>query len=42
MIMAEVNGKYHRQTIEEHYVIVGEPSGFYLSHVTLEDGQVKT
>ena len=37
--MVEVNENYHRQTvIEEHYVIVGEPNGFYLSHVTPEDG----
>ena len=34
MTMVEVNGNYHRQTfIEEQYVIVGEPNGFYLSHV---------
>ena len=33
-----VNGNYHHQTvIEEHYVIVGEPNGFYLSHVMPED-----
>ena len=39
MTMVEVNGNYHRQTvIEEHYVIVGEPNGFYLSHEMLEDG----
>ena len=39
MTMIEVNGNYHRQTvIEEHYVIVGEPNGFYLSHVMSEDG----
>ena len=39
MTMVEVNGNYHRQTvIEEHYVIVGEPNGFYLSHVMPEDG----
>ena len=32
MIMVEVNRNYHRQTvIEEHYVIVEEPNGFYLS-----------
>ena len=32
-------GRYYRQTcIEEHYVIVGEPSGFYLSHVTPDNG----
>ena len=37
--MAEVNANYHRQTvIKEHYVIVGEPNGFYLSHVMPEDG----
>ena len=39
MTMVEVNGDYHRQTvIEEHYVIVGEPNGFYLPHVMPEDG----
>ena len=39
MTMVEVNGNYHRQTvIEEHYVIVGEPNGVYLSHVMPEDG----
>ncbi len=39
--MVEVNGNYHRQTvIEEHYVIVGEPNDFYLSHVMPEDGTV--
>ena len=39
MTMVEVNGNYHRQTvIEEHHVIVVEPNGFYLSHVTPEDG----
>ena len=39
MTMVEVNGNCHRQTvIEEHYVIVGEPSGFYFSHVMPEDG----
>ena len=39
MTMVEVNDSYHRQTvIEEHYVIVGEPNGFYLSHEMPEDG----
>ena len=39
MTMVEVNGNYHRQTvIEEHYVIVGEPNSFYLSHVMPEIG----
>ena len=39
MTMVEVNESYHRQTvIEEHYVIVGEPNVFYLSHVMPEDG----
>ena len=39
MTMVEVNKNYHRLTvIEEHYVIVGEPNGFYLSHVMPEDG----
>ena len=35
---AEADGRYYRQTcIEEHYVIVGEPSGFDVSHVTPDD-----
>ena len=39
MIMVEVNGNYHCQTvIKEHCVIVREPNGFYLSHVMPEDG----
>ena len=38
IIMVEVNGNYHRQTvIEKHYVIVGEPNGFYLSLAMPED-----
>ena len=38
MAMVEVNGNYHSQTvIEEHYVIVGEPNGFYLSRVMAKD-----
>ena len=37
--MVEVNGDYHCQTvIEEHYVMVGEPNGFYISHVMPKDG----
>ena len=27
-----------KQSLKEHYVIVGEPKGFYLSHVMPEDG----
>ena len=39
MTTVEVNGNYHCQTvIEEHYVIVGESNGFYLSHVMPEKG----
>ena len=39
MTIVAINGNYHRQTvIEEHYLIVGEPNGFYLSHVMPEDG----
>ena len=39
MIMIAANENYHRQTvIEEHYVIVGELNGFYLSHIMPEDG----
>ena len=38
MITAQAKRKYYRQsTFEEHYVIVGKLSGFYLSHVTPED-----
>ena len=39
MTMVEVNGNYHRPTvIQEHYVMVGETNGFYLSHVRPEYG----
>ena len=39
MTMIELNKNYHRNTfIEEHYVIVGEPNDFYLSHVMPKDG----
>ena len=39
MTMVDLNGNYYRPTdIEEHYVIVGEPNGFYFSHVMPEDG----
>ena len=39
MTMVEVNENYHRQSvIEKHYVIVGKPNGFYLSHVMPEGG----
>ena len=35
----EQNGKYYRETIvEEHYVIVGDPHEYYLSHVTPAGG----
>ena len=38
MTMVEINGNYHCQTvIEEHYEIVGEPNGFYLSQVMPKD-----
>lgn len=34
------NGKLYRQTmLEEHYVVVGEPGEFYLTHVTPENGR---
>ena len=34
------DGKYYRKIqLEEHYVIVGEPGGFYVSHVSLENGK---
>ena len=39
-IIAEANGKYqyNRQTtFEQHYLIVGEPSGTWLSHLVRED-----
>ena len=39
VVEVSINGNYHHQTvIEEHYVIVGEPNGFYFSHVMPEDG----
>ena len=39
MTIIKVNGNYYRPTvIKEHYVIVEEPNGFYLSHVMPEDG----
>ena len=38
MTMVEVNGNYHRQTVIEEHVIVGEPNDFYLTHVMPEDG----
>ena len=39
MTMVEVNDNYHCQTvIEKHYIIVGEPNSFYLSHVMRDDG----
>ena len=34
MTMIKIDVNYHRQTVidnEKHYVIVGEPNGFYLS-----------
>ena len=42
MTMVEVNENYHCQiVIEEHFVIVGEPNGFYLSHVMPEVMSIK-
>ena len=39
MTMVEVDGNCHCQiVIEEHYVIVGELNGFFLSYVMPEDG----
>lgn len=39
MVTTEHNGKIYRRTdLEEHYVIVGEPGEFYLSHVSPETG----
>ena len=39
MTVAEVNEKcYCQTTIDEHHLIVGEPSGFYLSHFAPKDG----
>ena len=39
MVSTEQNGKIHRRTdLEEHYVILGEPGEFYLSHVSPESG----
>ena len=38
-MIVKINGKYHQNVqLEEHYVVVGEPGGFYLSHVTPTDG----
>lgn len=38
--VTQINGKYYRNSVlEEHYVIVGEPGEFYLSHVIPEDGK---
>ena len=39
LVVTESDGKMYMQTdLEEHYVIVGEPGEFYLSHVTPETG----
>ena len=39
MTMVEVNENYYCQTvIQEYCVIVGEPNGFYFSHVMPQDG----
>ena len=41
LVVTESDGKMYLQTdLEEHYVIVGEPGEFYLSHVTPETGTV--
>ena len=34
--------KYRKTVLEEHYVIVGEPGEFYLTHVTREVGRGRT
>ena len=38
LAVVEVNGNYRQTVIVYHYVTVGEPNGFYLSHVMPEDG----
>jgi len=39
LMTKEINGRYHRHVeLEEHYVIVGEPGEFYLSHVAPTSG----
>ena len=43
MVMTQAEGESYRQTIlEEHYVVVGEPGEFYLTHVTPDDGKGAT
>lgn len=42
-VILQANGKYYRRVeLEEHYVVVGEPGEFYLTHVSPEDGKGKT
>ena len=37
------NNKYSKNVVvEEHHVVVGEPGGFYLTHITSEDSKGKT
>ena len=37
------NGKSYRKTIvEDHHVVVGEPGGYYLTHITTTDGKGKS
>ena len=40
MTLAEANGMHYCQKTFEDHVIVVEPSGFYLSHLTPKDGTV--
>ena len=40
-LIAKIDGEYHQNVLlEEHYVVVGEPGEFYLSHVRQTDGLV--
>ena len=43
LMTSELNGKSYRvKNLEEHYVIVGEPGEYYLSHVSPDDGKGQT
>ena len=38
-MITECEGKFYKKVeIEDHYVVVGEPDCYYLSHVVPEDG----
>ena len=39
LTVTEINGIRYKNTIlEEHYVVIGEPGEFYLTHVEPENG----